>query len=112
MPQTRASSFVTEHPTPRPAGREVSCLSTSHFTGDCTMARLRKPIGLVLYEGPSRITGEPIVVILTGLVRPSKNQKTGPMLQCWILRRDMNPIKAGERGKATLTAICGVCALM
>ncbi len=38
----------------------------------------------VLYRGPSMLNGEPIVVIATGLKKPSDNDKTGPMAQVWI----------------------------
>lgn len=38
----------------------------------------------VVYRGPSRINGEPIVAIATGMVEPSENDKTGPMIQIFI----------------------------
>lgn len=65
-------------------------------------------LGAVLYEGPSILTGEPIVVILTGL-RGSKNAKTGEMLQTWILRADVEPVEAVQTGNDA--AICGGCPL-
>ncbi len=40
--------------------------------------------GILLYRGPSRLDGSPIVAILTGLERPSSNVKTGPSIQLWI----------------------------
>lgn len=65
-----------------------------------------KRIGAVLYEGPSELDGDPIVVILTGF-QASVNAKTGKMLQVWVLRSDMNPVEALARAKDA--AICGDC---
>lgn len=65
--------------------------------------------GAVLYEGPSVLTGDPVVVVLTGLLRLSQNPKTGPMLQTWIMRSDVDPIDAAKRGDDR--AICGGCKL-
>lgn len=63
----------------------------------------------VFYYGPSLLTGEPIVAALSGLATPSANDKTGPMLQTWILRADMKPTEAVNTGADA--AICGTCAL-
>jgi len=41
-----------------------------------------KPLGFILYKGPSLLDGSPIVVIATV---SSDNPKTGPMVQTWIL---------------------------
>ena len=60
--------------------------------------------GFIIYEGRSAIDRAPIVVILTGL-KPSKNSKTGAMLQTWILRADMHPLEALRTGADR--AICG-----
>ena len=62
--------------------------------------------GFIIYEGRSAIDRAPIVVILTGL-KPSKNSKTGAMLQTWILRADMHPLEALRTGADR--AICGDC---
>ena len=62
--------------------------------------------GIVLYEGPSLIDGDPIVAIMTGL-RGSSNPKTGSMLQTWILRSDMHPVDALSSGADY--SICGGC---
>ena len=70
---------------------------------------MKRPLGLVLWQGPSRIDGSPIVVILTGF-RRSANAKTGPMLQTWTIRSDMSPVEARTTGKAK--AICGSCSLL
>jgi hypothetical protein len=56
------------------------------------------PNGCVLYDGPSRIDGQRIVVILTGLTDDSTNVKTGRMLQTWILRADRKPTTARQEG--------------
>lgn len=63
--------------------------------------------GVIVYEGPSLLTGAPIVAILTGLARGSTNRKTGGMLQLWILRQNTDPITANRRGLDD--AICGKC---
>jgi len=66
-----------------------------------------KSNGAVIYEGPSRLDGAPIVVVVTGLARPSKNAKTRDMLQTWILRADVNPVDAVRLGADE--SICGQC---
>lgn len=63
--------------------------------------------GVVLYEGPSRIDGAPIVVIATGLLSGSGNGKTGAMVQTWILRADVSPLVALRTGLDA--SICGGC---
>jgi len=62
---------------------------------------------MILYNGPSRIDGQPIVAIATGYDRPSKNSKTGEMVQVWILARDISPVSAVMEGKDA--SICGNC---
>jgi hypothetical protein len=66
-----------------------------------------KPSGLVLYQGPSQLDGKPIVVIATGLNRPSANAKTGNMIQTWILPADHNPLHAIHTGADM--SVCGSC---
>lgn len=63
--------------------------------------------GVVIYRGPSLINGEPIVVILTGLAQASTNDKTGAMLQTYILAADVDPVSAIESGRDE--AVCGDC---
>lgn len=63
----------------------------------------------VFYDGPSVLTGDRVVGILTGFETESKNPKTGPMVQAWILRADMPPTDAVRSGNDD--AICGSCAL-
>jgi len=58
--------------------------------------------GVVLYHGVSN--GENVVCIATGIAEPSSNEKTGPMVQIWILNSDVSPIEAIKSGKDV-----GVC---
>jgi hypothetical protein len=61
----------------------------------------------VLYRGPSRIDGQPIVAIVTGLAKRSGNVKTGAMAQTWILRDDIAPLDALRTGSDV--SVCGGC---
>jgi len=61
---------------------------------------------MILYEGPSLLNDEPIVVIAT---LTSANKKTGDMIQTWILNQDIDPVTALKEGKDV--SICGVCPL-
>lgn len=63
--------------------------------------------GVVLYEGPSKLDGAPIVVIATGISNKSSNTKTGAMIQTYILRSDVGPVEAVKTGKDA--SICGGC---
>ncbi len=63
--------------------------------------------GIILYRGPSEIDGQPIVCIASGLLTGGKNSKTGSMVQVYILREDMNPLKAAQTGDDV--SICGTC---
>ena len=63
----------------------------------------------IAYEGPSLIDGSPIVAVVTGVEVPSRNVKTGRMLQTWILQQDMHPKEAVRTGQDT--GICGTCPL-
>ena len=62
----------------------------------------------ILYQGPSVLdpTVE-IVVIITGLAKSSANEKTGAMLQTWILLVDVAPHVAAKDGRDV--GICGDC---
>lgn len=62
---------------------------------------------MIIYEGPSRLDGAPIAMIVTGVDTPSGNGKTGPMIQTWIIRTDMGPLEASRTGADA--AICGSC---
>jgi hypothetical protein len=67
------------------------------------------PKSVVVYQGPSRFDGAPIVAVVTGLRRASNNPKTGRMAQLWILRSDMSPLEAIDR-RADFS-ICSDCKL-
>ncbi|MGH0000117.1 hypothetical protein ACQU0X_08555 [Pseudovibrio ascidiaceicola] len=59
---------------------------------------------VIIYQGPSLIDGEEIVVMAQ---RGSRNRKTGAMLQTFILRVDVDPVTASREGKDF--SICGSC---
>ena len=62
---------------------------------------------MVIYEGPSMIDGATIVAIATGIESPSRNRKTGPVVQVWILRQDVSPVDAVKTGDDS--SVCGTC---
>lgn len=62
--------------------------------------------GSIIFRGPSKIDGQPIIVVA---VWSSKNRKTGDMLQTYILRSDLPPLEANKLGEDY--SICGNCAL-
>lgn len=66
----------------------------------------KKITGVVFYEGPSRIDGAPIIGIATF---GTSNEKTGNLVQTWILRSDVHPIDAINSGEDA--SICGSCPL-
>jgi len=70
-------------------------------------ATRKQPTSVVLWSGYSRLDGAPIVVIATGLKSRSGNDKTGDMVQTWILRADMSPVEALNTGADE--SICGNC---
>lgn len=66
-------------------------------------------LGVVFYRGPSLMTGDPIIGVITGLDGGSMNRKTGPIAQAWVLRADRDP---AEAKRANLDdAVCGDCKL-
>lgn len=65
---------------------------------------MRKAPGAVVYRGPSRLDGAPIVAIVTFA---SLNVKTGRMAQAWILRADVGATEAVDDGLDR--SICGDC---
>lgn len=76
--------------------------------GEVTLSEtLQRANGVVLYEGPSKLDGQPIVVIATGIKKASRNAKTGAMIQTYILRSDVHPIEAVKTGADV--SICGDC---
>lgn len=58
----------------------------------------------ILYKGPSKLDGGPIVAIAT---YNSNNSKTGAMMQLWIMRDDEKPTEAKRLGLDV--SVCGVC---
>ena len=60
----------------------------------------------IIYKGPSRIDGAPIVVVAT---YSNRNSKTGAVVQTYILRADINPLEASKTGADV--SICGTCPL-
>lgn len=58
----------------------------------------------VIYNGPSLLDGQPIVVIAT---YSNRNTKTGKVVQTYILREDINPLEASKTGADF--SICGDC---
>jgi len=68
-------------------------------------AKAKKPTGYVVYEGPSALTREPIVAVVT---LKSDNGKTGDMAQLWIIANgDEKPSDALKTGGDK--AVCGDC---
>ena len=65
-----------------------------------------KILGYIAYEGPSIIDGKPIVVIVNKL-DGSKNAKTGAIVQSFIIRSDIDPVKALQTGADV--SVCGQC---
>jgi hypothetical protein len=59
---------------------------------------------IVLYNGPSMLDGAFIVAIAT---IGSSNEKTGPIIQTWIMRADMDPMEASRQ--AADSSVCGSC---
>ena len=64
-------------------------------------------LGFIAYEGPSEIDGSPIVVIVNKIDSDSQNDKTGAIVQTFIIRSDISPIEALKTGADE--SICGDC---
>ena len=60
----------------------------------------------IIYNGPSLLDGQPIVVIAT---YSNRNKKTGHVVQTYILRSDINPLEASKTGADY--SICGDCTM-
>lgn len=67
---------------------------------------MSKILGYIAYEGPSIIDGKPIVVIINK-IDGSKNAKTGAIVQSFIIRSDVNPVRALQTGADV--SVCGDC---
>ena len=84
-----------------------TAITAASITGSKTPAARRKaPKSAILYNGPSLIDGEPIVVIA---ILQSGNKKTGNLIQTYIIRSDISPLEASKTGKDK--SICGDCKL-
>ncbi len=67
----------------------------------------KKPLGYIAYEGPSLLDGRPIVVIINKINTASANDKTGALVQSFIIRSDVDPVTALKTGDDA--SICGDC---
>ena len=65
--------------------------------------------GVVLYDGPSKLDGAPIIAIACRITQASNNTKTGAMVQTFIMRRDIAPHLALKTGDDS--SVCGDCPL-
>lgn len=68
-------------------------------------------LGAILWEGPSELDGQPVVVIATGIKPRGKyaSVKTGDVIQTWIIRGDLGPHDAAVAGADV--SVCGDCKL-
>jgi hypothetical protein len=68
---------------------------------------MTSPLGYIAYEGPSLIDGRPIVVVVNKIDDASDNEKTGALVQSFIIRSDVPPVQALQTGDDV--SICGQC---
>ena len=68
---------------------------------------MSKTLGYIAYEGPSQLDGAPIVVIINKVHSASANDKTGDLVQSFIIRSDVQPVEALKTGDDA--SICGDC---
>ena len=74
------------------------------------MGRPKRPNAIKIWEGQSTIQPDKtVMVVVTGLRQSTSNEKTGDMLQSWILLKDTAPHHAVKTGEDE--AICGSCPL-
>ena len=62
---------------------------------------------MIVYQGPSMLDGQPIVVLAMATKKGHANAKTGAMVQTYIIRADMSPMSAVKAGADA--SICGDC---
>lgn len=73
------------------------------------LPRARLPRGAVIYEGPSRLTGIMIAVILTGLLEATRNRKTGDVIQGWVIPISLSPLQWNSERRFQASPHCGDC---
>lgn len=84
-----------------------SCKPTLTRAMSCpTASPIMASTGAIIYRGPSIITAEPILGVVTF---QSANAKTGNMAQLWILAASAHPLEARQSGHDA--AVCGACPL-
>ena len=59
------------------------------------------------YRGPSMLDGKPIRAVATKITSDSVNEKTGPMIQVYIMPDDIKPSIAVKTGQDE--SVCGSC---
>jgi len=62
-----------------------------------------------IWRGKSLIDGEPIVLLASGFDSVSANDKTGDMIQTWIMHAEVEPHEAIKTGQDK--SVCGDCVL-
>jgi hypothetical protein len=67
----------------------------------------KKPLGIIVYKGPSQLDGKQIIAVATGIGGRKKNEKTGDAISIWIIRPDVNPYLATKIGDDY--SYCGDC---
>lgn len=97
--------MVREEPLPL-SSVQLEWESTRHLPKTKEEA-MKTPNGFIFYQGPSQLDTKPIVGIAVGLHVKSHNQKTGGMIQTYILRSDVSPSEAAKYGSDV--SICGTC---
>ena len=68
---------------------------------------MRLPLGCIVAEGKSRFDNSALVAVATGLRIRSNNRKTGPVIQIYVLQKDVVPSSALSTGEDR--SICGNC---
>ena len=79
----------------------------SEHTLRCRKLSIPNRSSYTVWEGLSPFNKEPIKLVLTGFKRTSKNSKTGPMIQGWILPQNIHPGAAIKDGSDK--SVCGSC---
>jgi hypothetical protein len=74
----------------------------------CKTLRIPYRNSYVVWEGPSPVDGKTINLTLTGFKTPTSNEKTGDMIQSWIMLKETPPGKAMRTGADK--SVCGNCA--